>query len=207
MLKDLVLQNRSYRSFDENYRFTQQELVDLVDYARFTASSINRQPLKYVLIWDRETVYQMLPYTFWAKALPNLKLPREGSRPTAFIVICHDLRISSSPHAFLRDIGIVAQTILLAATEKGLGGCMLGGFQEQKIAEFLKLPDYFKPVFVLALGKPSEQIILTEAEISGDTNYYRDLNDIHYVPKRPLDDLIIKCGTQHFDVSNNSGSE
>ena len=46
-------------------------------------------------------------------------------------------------------------------------------------------------MLVVALGKPDEKIVLTEADRDGDTNYYRDENDVHYVPKRKLEDIVI----------------
>lgn len=47
------------------------------------------------------------------------------------------------------------------------------------------------PVLIVAIGKPDETIVLTDVKEDGDINYYRDENDVHYVPKRSLEDLII----------------
>ncbi|HKJ40907.1 MAG TPA: hypothetical protein VKA27_02390 [Sunxiuqinia sp.] len=44
---------------------------------------------------------------------------------------------------------------------------------------------------VLALGKSAEKVVLEEME-NGDYKYWRDENDEHHVPKRSLDDLILK---------------
>ena len=44
---------------------------------------------------------------------------------------------------------------------------------------------------LMTIGKPDETIVLTDVGPNGETNYYRDENDVHYVPKRSLDDLII----------------
>ena len=46
MLKDLVYKCRSYRRFYENIRISEEELKDLVDLARMTASTANSQALK-----------------------------------------------------------------------------------------------------------------------------------------------------------------
>ncbi len=51
MLKDLLLKNRSYRGFDESRLITRAEMLDLVEHARLTPSSVNLQPLVYVLIY------------------------------------------------------------------------------------------------------------------------------------------------------------
>ena len=46
-------------------------------------------------------------------------------------------------------------------------------------------------MLVVALGKPAETIILTDVGENGQTAYYRDENDVHYVPKRSLGELLI----------------
>ena len=53
------------------------------------------------------------------------------------------------------------------------------------------MADRFIPVLLIALGKPDEQIVLTEVGEDGVTDYYRDENDIHYVPKRSLQDILL----------------
>ena len=89
------------------------------------------------------------------------------------------------------DMGIVAQTILLAAVDMGLGGCMIGNFVRAEVSAALDLPEHLEPLLVVALGKPDEEIVLTDLPEDGNTNYYRDADDVHYVPKRALEDLII----------------
>ena len=90
-------------------------------------------------------------------------------------------------------ICIVAQTILLGAVEKGLGGCILGNVDRKELAKLLQIDmERFTIDLVLALGKPKETIVLTELPENGDTRYYRDKEQVHYVPKRSLEDLILK---------------
>ena len=191
MLKDLIIKNRSYRGYDETYTFTREQLVNYVDGARFCASSVNMQPLKYFIAWEKEDVDRIQCRIKWARQLPQMKLPHPGMCPTGFIVICQDKNISDNLNRFMKDVGIVAQSILLMATEEGLGGCMIGNFDAGEIREGLALPESLQPLLVVALGKPAETIVLTEVGEDGNTAYYRDENDVHYVPKRSLDDLLI----------------
>lgn len=191
MFKDLVRKNRSYRGFDESRRITKEELLEFVDCARLAPSSVNAQPLKYYLACDKEQVCVIQKLTKWARNLPDMELPHPGMYPTAFIVICQDTLIDSSLSRYQKDIGIVAQTILLAATEKELGGCMIGNFNAEVVKEQLELAENIAPLLIIALGKPNETIIMTEVQVDGNTKYYRDENDIHYVPKRELGDLIL----------------
>lgn len=122
MFKDLVRKNRSYRGYFQERRVTREELASFVDCARLCPSSVNAQPFRYYLAWEKETVEKIQPLTKWARALPEHSLPHPGMEPTGFVVICQDTRIGESLTRYQRDIGIVAQTMLLAATEKGLGG-------------------------------------------------------------------------------------
>lgn len=190
MLRDLVVKNRSYRGFDESYKFTREQLLKYVDLTRYTASGVNLQPLKFHIVCEKEEVDKIQPLTNWAKALKNVTLPHEGMNPTAFIIICEDKNIAPTIGRFNTEIGIVAQTILLAAVEEGLGGCMIGNFKPEVIKETLSLDENIEPILIIALGKPMEKIVITDVGEDGTTTYYRDENDVHYVPKRKLEDII-----------------
>ena len=190
MLIDLVRKNRSYRGYDHSRAITREELLKLVEAARLCPSSVNVQPLKYFLACDPDTVATVQAQTHWAKGLPELTLPHPGKEPTAFIVICQDTAIHPNLARFQRDVGIVAQTMLLAAVEMGLGGCMIGNFDAGSVHEALGLADEIRPLLIVAFGKPDEAVILTDV-VDGRTGYYRDEQDRHYVPKRALADLVI----------------
>lgn len=191
MFKDLVMKNRSYRGYDESRKITGEELREFVDCARFAPSSVNGQPFRYYLAWEKEKVDLIQSMTKWARALPDMKLPHEGMCPTGFIVICQDTNIGPNLARYQKDVGIVAQTMLLAATEIGLGGCMIGNFQAKEVKEKLELSDNLEPMLIVAFGKPAEKVVLVEINEGESTKYYRDEKDIHYVPKRKLNDVII----------------
>lgn len=191
MFRDLVKANRSYRGFDESRDVSREELLEMVDCARLAASSVNQQPLRYYLAWEKEEVAKIQRMTKWARGLPQMELPHKGMCPTAFIVICQDTDIWESLARFQKDVGIVAQTILLAATEMGLGGCMIGNFNAGEVKENLELAENLAPLLIVAIGKPAEKIVLTEIGPEESTAYYRDEDDVHYVPKRRLNDILI----------------
>ncbi len=191
MIYDLVKKNRSYRGYDESVKVSRETLEELVECARLSASSVNRQPLKYFLACDEETVALVQKETHWAKGLPELTLPHQGKYPTAFIVICQDDRIDPNLNRFQKDVGIVAQTMLLAAVEKDLGGCMIGNFKAGSLSETIGLDEHIHPLLVVAIGKPDEEIRLVEVGEGGSVDYYRDEKDIHYVPKRSLAEELL----------------
>lgn len=188
--REIVVANRSYRGYDESFRFTKEKLLEYVDLTRYTASSINIQPLKYYIAYEKSEVDTIQKMTKWARALPDRNLPYEGKRPTGFIIICQDTDLFANTNRFMKDVGIVAQTILLQAVEDDLGGCMIGNFNPDEVKATLNLSDNLVPLLIVALGKPAEEIVITDVK-DNNTNYYRDENDVHYVPKRALEDIVI----------------
>jgi len=188
-LHDLVSRNRSCRRFEESYAIPRDTLVELVALARCTASAANRQPFKYILSADPETNDHIFPCLTWAASLKDWDGPAPGQRPSAYIVILIDKRITED---WWCDDGIAAQTILLGAVEKGLAGCMMGAIQKERLQQELNIPDHLMIRLVLALGKPAETIVLEDLEPGGDIQYWRDQSDIHHVPKRKLEELILK---------------
>ena len=160
MIKDIVKQTRSYRSFDESRRISRKELVELVDTARLTASTRNMQPLKYRLVHTPEECAAVLPLTGWAAGLKGIKMPPEGHAPVAYIVICCDTTMVQDHVPFLRDTGIAAQTIMLSATEMGLGTCWCGVHPvklfAQKVQKILNLPSHIIPMSMIQIGYPDQ---------------------------------------------------
>lgn len=191
MFLDLVKQARSHRGFRQDRKVTRQELEHLVECARFTPAARNDQVLKYYLAEKPETLAAIQPLTKWAGALAELHLPRKGAEPVAYIVICLDGSLAENPTPYQRDVGIVAQTMLLAAVEMGLNGCMIGSFAAGELREKLGLPEAIKPQLLLALGEGTDRIVMTDVGEDGSTTYYRDAEDTHYVPKRTLEQLIL----------------
>jgi nitroreductase len=188
MLRDLVLRNRSYRRFHEEVDIKLETLRELVDLARNSASARNAQPLKHILSCDRRRNSLIFPHLAWARFLTDWPGPQEGERPSAYIVILGDTEIS---RFWDYDAGITAQSILLGATEKGLGGCMIANIDREGLRKALDIPARYEILLVVALGKPGETVTLETVEPGGDTRYWRDDKGVHHVPKRTLDDIII----------------
>ena len=191
MLKDLLKQSRSYRSFDSNVKIPTELLRDWIDCTRYCPSSINLQMLKYRIVTDVNECDALLACTRWAGKIKDMKLPPAGHEPVAYIVICSDSNTVQKAESFQKDVGIVAQTMMLAASESGFGGCMIGSFSPDTVKNLLALPDGIIPQLILALGKPNEEIRLTEPADDGSVTYYRE-GGVHYVQKRTLEQIIIK---------------
>ena len=188
MIRDLIQKNRSYRRFYQEAAVDLETLRELVDLARLSASARNLQPLKYVLSADPRKNALIFPRLGWAGYLKAWAGPAEGERPAAYIIILGDTELRQS---FGCDHGIAAQSILLGAVEKGLGGCMIGTIQTKELRQELEIPARYQILLVLALGKPRETVVIEPLSSPEEIEYWRDSEGTHHVPKRSLDDIII----------------
>lgn len=189
MLKDLLRKSRSYRRFEQDAHIPEEALRDWVDNTRLCPSTSNSQALKFRIVSAPEECAKVYPALRWAGALKDWDGPEEGERPSAYIVILCDLSLGKNK---MWDDGITGQTILLSAAEQGFGGCMLASVDRPALAKALGIDtERYAIDLVLALGKPKEEIVLVPMPADGSVNYYRDEKQVHYVPKRALEDLIV----------------
>ena len=184
-LNKLLRRNRSYRGYDTSFEVRADQLRRIIETATLCPSARNQQVLRFRPVLRNESD-KVLKHIRLGGALPELHLPFPGTEPQAFIVICST--VEESKYVDI-DLGIVAQTMLLQATELGLGGICIGAFDHAEIKEALNLP--YEPVLVIAFGRPSEHIELVECSEGDSLTYYRK-DGTHYVPKIRVDDLIIK---------------
>lgn len=188
VFRDIVKANRSYRRFFEEEMIERQVLLTLVDYARLTPSGANKQALKYYISCDQALNRQIFETLGWAAYLQDWQGPVDGERPAAYIILIQDKGYRMAQDS---DAGIAAQTILLGATELGLGGCMIGNIHRAELQAVLKLPDHLEILLVVALGKPKETVVIEEIEADGNIKYWRDEDQVHHVPKRKLKDIVL----------------
>ncbi len=187
-LQELILRNRSYRRFHEDHPVGVDELRELIELARLSSSGANLQPLKYILSTDPDRNALVFASLGWAGYLKEWPGPEEGERPAAYIIMLLDQSISKNP---FWDHGIAAQSILLGATERGLGGCMFGNVDKELLRRSLGVGEQFEILQVIALGKPKEEVRLVPLPEDGNIKYYRDAAGVHYVPKRSLNEIIL----------------
>lgn len=188
MLKDLILQNRSYRRFNSERKIEKSEVLELIDLARVTASSKNRQPLKYKIITETEELDFVFEQLNWAWYLKDWKGPEAGEKPTAYVIVFLDKELNDN--AFI-DVGIASQTILLGAVEKGLGGCIVRTVNRFKINNRFKFPENLDLIQIIALGEPAQKVDIVDVAESGNIEYFENEERHHFVPKRSLTEIVI----------------
>ena len=184
-LAQLLKKNRSYRGYDASFVVRRDQLLRIIDVNTKIASARNQQVLRFRPVLSDEAA-KILPYIKMGSALPALSLPQKGKEPNAFIVICSTVPETRNVSI---DLGISAQSMLLQAVEMGLNGICIGAFDKKAVAQELNLP--LEPLLLLAIGKGGEDIELKEAASGDSLCYYRE-NGVHYVPKLPIDELVIE---------------
>ncbi len=186
MLEDLIRKNRSYRRFHERDPVPYKTLEDLINLARLSASAANLQPLRFLIADTPGRCALIYPTLKWAGYLTDWSGPEEGQRPPAYIVILGDTTVTGDFHC---DHGIAAQSILLGAVERGLGGCIIGSINRPALTSALSIPAHLEVLLALALGRPAETVVIEQA--TGDIRYWRDERGVHHVPKRSMEDIIL----------------
>ena len=190
MLNELLIKTRSHRTFDST-EIDIETLESLINAAHLGGSARNSQILRYTLVSSQSLCHKIFPHTAWAGAIPWSPTLEEG--PKAYILISTLKENLLSPITLGIDIGIACQNILLKATELGFGGCLIGAFNKLDVSKTLDLDmDTYNPQILVALGKPTDKVILTKGNI-GNLKYHRDVEEnVHYVPKLSLETLILK---------------
>jgi nitroreductase len=187
MIADLVVKTRSFRRFDESKPIEPKVLEDLVNLGRLSASGGNLQPLKYIVTSDTETNAKVFPCLRWAGYLVDWDGPGEGERPAGYITILRDNEVTINT---IIDHGIAAQSMRLGATERGLGSCIMGSIDRDRLRSELEIPARYEILVVLVLGVPAEKVVL-EAVEGGNVRYWRDDKGVLHVPKRSLQDVVL----------------
>ena len=182
---DAIQNRRSIRKFTQT-PISETTLRKLVDCARIAAYPMNLQPLKFLIIDRIADLEQVFSCTRWAGFLED-GLPKEGERPTAYILILGDTTIKANSD-FQVETGAAGATMTLAATEMGVASCWLGALNREKIRELFDIPEHLMILDMIALGYPAQESRAVPME-NGDFKYYMKEN-ILQVPKRSLDEVL-----------------
>ncbi len=188
-IAELVKKNRCHRKFHQNFEISQKALIDIVHLLCYISSAKNLQPLKYIISTDKIKNKEIFSTLKWAGYLKNWDGPKEGEKPAAYIVILKDKNIADDAFV-LTDAGLAIQTIMLSLSELDFGGCIIAAIDKAKLTDIFSLPDYLEILYVIAVGKPKDSVIITEVKDS--IKYFRDSDGNHYVPKRSKEELLFK---------------
>lgn len=186
-LMEILKTRRTYRRFEQ--REIEQSIVDeILMAARFASSAANRQPLSYIVVEGRNKTAQVFEYTRWAAALPpELGQPKEGERPVLFIAVVENLDINRDCDT---DAGLAIGNMTLAAWNHGVGSCIIGACNKEKLSELFGLTENQKLHTVVAFGYPTHKSLVVPCDWGEELKYYLDDNGDYVVPKRKLSDTV-----------------
>ncbi len=185
-MENLFFSRRSIRFYKQDL-ISDEDISFILNAARLSPSAMNLQPLKFVVVRSEEYRERLFPLLRWAGYVKPKRIPPEGKRPTAYVVVCSDDEISVSPY-IPYDVGGAVNAMLLAARFKGIGSCWLGAIDKDGIKEVLSISPSWSVHCVVSLGLPDEEPVVET--MSSDVRYFLDDKDVLHVPKRPLEEIV-----------------
>ncbi|MFX0099116.1 MAG: nitroreductase family protein [Candidatus Hodarchaeota archaeon] len=185
--KELVYKRRTIRRFKQE-PVSLEILKDLVDLGRVAPAGGNNQAVEYIIITNQGIREKLFPLVKWAGGLPpEMRTPEENRRPMAYIVVLLNTTIKKGGD---HDVGAAVENILLGAANVGLGTCWMGAIDRKKIHSLLDIPKSHEVKHVISIGYPDEESVMEEYKDS--FKYWKDDSGKMHVPKRSLDDVILK---------------
>ena len=186
MILDLLKNIRSHRSFT-THQLTKNELRYMIEGARYASCAKNSQNIRYVLITDSKICDLIFSHCKFAGAITwNQKL---SESPRGYILMCVEKNFKGNENLLYFDMGIASQNILLVANDLGYNGCIIGAFNKKEVEKIIDLDDSYYAYMLIALGK-AQDIVSVVPTVCDNVSYSR-IDNNHYVPKLPLDKIII----------------
>ncbi len=159
---ELVAQRQSDRAFDPTRPIEADKLGRILDAARLAPSACNAQPYKLIVVDDPELKNRVADTTS-SRLLGMNHFTKQA--PVHIVIVEENPNFTSGVGAVVKDkhfpyidIGIVAAYISLAATDEGLGSCILGWFDEKRLKSVLGLPSRKRVLLDIVLGYSAQPL-------------------------------------------------
>ncbi|MFX0082786.1 MAG: nitroreductase family protein [Candidatus Hodarchaeota archaeon] len=187
-IEDIIYRRRTIRRFKQE-PISLDTLKKLIDFARVAPMARNVQALEFIIVENAEVREKLFPLVSWAGSLPaDQRTPENGREPTGYIIVLVNTKIKKVYVDF--DVGAAVENILLGAASFGIGTCWMGAINFKKIRELFEIPEHYDIKQVISLGYPDEESVMETYKDS--FTYWKDSNGKMHVPKRELDDIILK---------------
>jgi nitroreductase len=145
-LIESILTRRSIRHYDER-QIPEDVLAQILEAGRQAPSAVNRQPVHFVIVKDKEI----------KKGLSHFMFNRFINDAPAVLVGCADVNSLITGKWAIVDAAIAMQNMVIAAWVLGVGSCWIGAFDEKKVKELLKIPEKWKVVALVTIGYPEKK--------------------------------------------------
>ena len=173
---DAIYQRRAVKHYNPKHEMTEEEIRKLFEAAIQAPTSFNIQQWRFVVVRDPELRQQLRAVAFdqaqvtdasiliiltadlraWAKE-PE-RYWRDAPAEVSDMLVnwmgpFYEGKEELQRDEAMRSCGIVGQTIMLAAKAMGYDSCPMIGFEPDKVAELIRLPDDHVISFMIAVGK------------------------------------------------------
>lgn len=187
-MMEFLRSRRTYRRFAQR-AVPHEILTEAVDAARMASCGANRQTVRYIVVESADAVAAVQPLVHWAAYLPPEQgTPKADELPTAFIAVLQD---DNLPGASDVDVGLALGSLTAAAWAHDVGSCIMGAIDRPALKELLALPEGVRLCYMVALGYPTHESHLVEMQ-GGSVKYYLDADRNYCVPKRGMDEVLLK---------------
>ena len=140
----LVQYRQSDRAFDSSRPVEKEKIDRILEAVRLSPSACNAQPWHFIIVDNPELKDKVADATS-TRILGLNHFTKQA--PLHIVVVEEKSNISSGFGGWVKekhfphiDIGIAAAHLCLAAEAEGLGTCILGWFNEDKIKKILNIP-------------------------------------------------------------------
>jgi len=155
---ELILRRQSDRKYDKN-PVEPEKLDRILEAGRMAPSACNAQPWKFVVATD-QTILSQLAVAASAKLLGMNTFVSQA--PVMIVIVREKPNLSSRVGGTIKikdysliDIGIAAENICLQAISEGLGTCIIGWFDEDRVKRILEIPSSKRVELIITLGYAS----------------------------------------------------
>lgn len=157
-----VSTRQSDRAFDPERPVEKEKLDRILEAARMAPSACNAQPWHMIVVDDPELKNRVADATS-TRALGINHFTKQA--PVHILLVEEKVNLSSGIGGWVNqkdyaqmDLGVVAAHIVLAAHAEGLGSCIVGWFDEEKMRELLSIPDSRRVWLDIVIGYSTQAL-------------------------------------------------
>ncbi|MFW6381635.1 MAG: nitroreductase family protein [Bacillota bacterium] len=154
---ETIRKRRSVRDYKDQ-SVSDKELFQILEAGRQAPSAGNRQPWRFILIKNRETIEEVADTTYVGADSGSQQHQDWFRSAPVVITVCTDNRKTVARYgemgkeAALQDTAAAVENMLLAVNALGLGSCWIGGFRGEELRKMLKIPQNVEPAALLPIG-------------------------------------------------------
>lgn len=159
---DLVSSRQSVRAFDPERIVEKEKLERIIEIARLSPSACNAQPWSFVVV-DEPELKNKVADAASSRVLGMNHFTKQA--PVHLLLVEEKVNLSSGIGGWIKkkdyaqlDLGIVAAHIVLAAQEEGLGTCIVGWFDEEKVKGLLNIPSSKRVWLDIVMGYSTQPL-------------------------------------------------